>query len=427
MKKSIIRFSGVPGKVPSRAARGAEIVFPDKVILMATRFMRAKFFALNRAVLLLAFSVFLPLAAQQTENSTSVDDEIDAILEEDGDRTPAPSPVSSVVDRASMPNVFVAADMVGTWVDEGTEKEAEENQFLVRETEFGFSGYVDQFSEGTMLIALHNESGQWYADLHELYLEFNTLPYGLYAKVGRFFLDIGRLNTFHRHDWAFTYAPLVHEALIDDEGTFDTGGEVSWLVPYIPFYQEIKFGAFNGQTWGHTHSAGVRKPHPLYTARLKNFIPLGLRQGFQFGATYLRFPYNEDENNYWDMAGADLTYKYETGRKTWVVWTTEYWYRDEQYTEDTGLDSVAKQGLYSYLEYKFHQNWRIGSRFDFFQDDVASGKSDYEESLWMTFSPSEFSYFRLTGERYDPYAGVDEYRMHVQADFILGFHPAHKY
>ncbi len=372
------------------------------------------------AVSLLTGIIASPISAQETESSDIDFSEVEASQGHG-------STGGNVIDRASNPNVIVAADMLGIYAGPNTEKTTEDNQFLVREVEFGYSGYVDHLSQGTLLIAMHNEAGQWYADLHELYFDFPVLPGGLNAKVGRFFLDMGRLNTFHRHDWAFPVAPLVHERLIDKEGVFDTGGEVGWLVPFMPFYQEIKLGAFNGQTWGHSHSSGVRKPQPLYTARLKNFISLGQRQGIQFGGTYLRFPYNEDVSNYWNMAGADITYKFETGRKTYVEWTTEYWYRDEQYTEETGKQSVGIQGLYSFIEWKFLSDWSTGARFDFFMDDAESGMADYEESIWITFRPSEFSYFRLSGERYDPYAGQDEYRAYVQADFILGFHPAHKY
>ena len=195
----------------------------------------------------------------------------------------------------------------------------------------------------------------------------------------------------------------------------------------------IKIGVFNGRTWGHTHGDGPVKPLPLLTARLKNFLPIWNNWGTQFGFTYIRYSVDEDKTNVDNTFGGDFTIKWSRGRYRSFILTYELWYRTEERKES----ALAKKfGWYSYAMYQFHQNWYIGARIDYFAVlnfhaealDKKINQISQGQSIWITYKPSEFSYFRLTGERQDYYeADKDNYVAYIQADFIIGFHPAHKY
>ncbi len=243
---------------------------------------------------------------------------------------------------------------------------------------------------------------------------------------------MGRLNSIHQHDWNFTTTPLAHRILFDEEGVFDQGAEISLLMPW-PFYQELKAGFFNGRTWGHTHGDGPVKPGPLYTLRLKNFLPIYGELGTQFGFTYIRYMVDEDGREVDHTGGADLTFKWQRGRYRSFVFSTEYWYRLES-RPDSEQDN-KKHGFYSYAQYQFHRYWIIGARLDYFAElgvIAGSGRTlDREscaQSAWITLRPSEFSYFRITWERRDLFGSEsDDHALYFQADFILGHHPAHRY
>jgi len=94
-----------------------------------------------------------------------------------------------------------------------------------------------------------------------------------------------------------------------------------------------------------------------------------------------------------------------------------------------------KHGFYSYVQFQFHQYWIMGARFDYYAEleaHAGSGRTidreNFAQSAWITFRPSEFSYFRLSGERRDLFGRMnDDYAAYIQADFILGHHPAHRY
>ena len=343
-------------------------------------------------------------------------------------------------DRASIPNIFISGDMVGNiGLANASEKdniqnisEQAKNGFFIREVEFGFSGAVDHILNGVFTAAMHNENGSLFAELHELYIEFPYLPYNFFLKGGFFAPDIGRLNTIHRHDWDFTLAPLIHKNLLDKEAAYDTGAELSYLMP-LPFFQEIKVGIFNGRTFGHSHNDGFAKPQPLYTARIKNFFPTSHNTGIQWGGSFFRYNPSKSTHDVDYTYGTDLTFKWIEGKQRSVTWSTEFWYKKSFRELAEAQESTL--GLYSYIQYQPWQRWSFGFRFDFFgKPDTFSAKingryflQDYAQSIWITFKPSEFAYFRLTAERNNNYEKKDSYILRIQAQFILGFHPAHAY
>ena len=340
--------------------------------------------------------------------------------------------LSNFVNRVSMPNIFVSADFVGDFNVSNADTQSKDNYF-VREVEFGFGGSIDYLLVGQLNIAIHNERGAFFAELHEVYFEFPTLLWNLYLKVGNFFFDAGRLNTRHRHDWDFTVAPMIHERLFDEEAAEDTGAELSYLMP-LPFYQEIKFGVFNGRTFGHTHNDGFKKPHPLYLGRIKNFFELPFRIGMEWGLSFLRYNVTKSARDADYTYGSDLTFKWRRSNLQNITWSSEFWYRVKERALDTGPTEKVL-GFYSYVEYSIYSMWIFGFMFQYYSEpDLFSNRlnarinpQSYAQTLWFTWRPSEFSYFRFSIERNDPYNEKDHYIFYIQTDFIIGFHPAHRF
>jgi len=390
-----------------------------------------------RILFYLIFLFTMTGVALFAEESDEFDQEINSALEDKKENDSKRQEIqrsNTLIDRASIPNILVAADMVGQW--DATKNDSDiqalsRDTANMREVEFGFNGAVDQWGLGSVLFAVHNENGKFFVELHEAYFEFNQLPWNLFFKVGKYFIDAGRLNSIHRHDWRFTQAPRVHKEFFDFEAVDDFGGELSILMPWN-FYQEIKLGVFSGKKFGHAHDDGITKAQPLFTARIKNFIPIVGNLGSHFGFSYLRYNIDQNPNNYWQTGGTDVTFKWQSGKHMSFEWTSEFWYRNEKF--DVGLDT-NKYGYYSFVEFQPWQMWFFGVRFDEFvladNFDPRKGKLvdkiDYGQTIWITLKPSEFSYFRLSGERQDYYGKKDNYLILLQADFILGHHPAHRY
>ncbi len=404
---------------------------------------------------------------------------------------------STTRDFANNPLLSLTADMIGNWgIKSNKASEVKEeigspvssistNNFYVRSLELAISGDVDQWMRGVAIIAFHRERGGGnHIDVHEAYLDFIQLPANLRLKLGKFFIDAGRLNSIHQHDWSFTTTPVVHYEFFDLEGVADYGGELSYLMPYN-FYQEIKFGLYNGEGYGeknptqnldpsglnspapvegappiddgHNHITEIfsaaatdttsstvtatttsttpyrgKKPSPMILGRLKNFIPINYQTGTSFGFTYLRYNLDDNPKNFWQLGGFDFILKKENGKISNLEWGNEFWGRKQ---ESATNEPEIKYGFYTYINYHFNFIWNIGVRFDeFFQENYYQRvtneyvfRRDTSQSIWIGLKPSEFSNFKLTFEHQKFFNQNDNYIVYLQALFIIGFHPAHSY
>lgn len=340
---------------------------------------------------------------------------------------------SMATDRVNFPNILVAVDAMAEQ-DLGSQRQGSNSAFI-RTAEFGFTGAVDYMLQGMVLFAMHREAGEYKLDPHEISVEFTTLPWNLHAKVGRMFVDGGRMMRRHQHDWSFTTVPLMHKKMIDPaigEGILDTGGEISWLAPWS-FFQEIKFGVFNGRYFGHSHNDGTDKPLPLLNGRVKQFLPISGYAGILVGVTYLHYSPTQDKGDADQTFGGDITYKWQKNRISALEIGIEGLYRSETRVVARPED---KFGMFAFISYQFLTFWKIGYRFDLFnrysvlssRTGLAYDPQDIASSVWVAYHPSEFSTFRLTLEYYQPDGVNDPYlSAYLQMVYILGFHPPHTF
>ncbi|MDF3819394.1 hypothetical protein P3G55_05765 [Leptospira sp. 96542] len=396
-----------------------------------------------------------------TDSSWEADLEKDLLEQERRDKgsegargTTSPVQSNNQINRSAqnlMMDVSAAIDIVGAWdrnKPRGT-GERIDNKMDVRTAEFGFTGAVDQWMRANFLGAAHGENGQYFFEVHEAWVQFPFLPFNTSLKVGQMFLDIGRLNKVHSHDRPFTMTPIVHEKFLGWESAMDTGAEFSILFPWKFITQELVIGATNGKKWGHAHNEGVQKNNPLSYAHLKHFYYFGNNWGTQFGFSGVRYEPTTDRRNERYLYGADAVLRWNQSNLREVLIQGEFWYQQEIFP--SAIDPVTLQsskapsnhqwGSYLFLDFKFHQLWSVGFRYDYFTDkslvdqNGKPAKNAIEaQSLQTTFHSSEFGKVRASVERrfiqdYSKtnFEEVREYRMYFQAIAILGSHPAHSY
>jgi hypothetical protein len=86
--------------------------------------------------------------------------------------------------------------------------------------------------------------------------------------------------------------------------------------------------------------------------------------------------------------------------------------------------------MYSSLEYQFNRRWSVFGRYDFTQFPDNSSLHENSYTTGLTFHQSEFMFWRVQFEHTDGenYAGnVNRNEIWLQADFLIGLHPAHQY
>jgi hypothetical protein len=373
---------------------------------------------------------------------------------------------TQIFNRTWNLDLMAAVDSVMEW-DNNTPHNTK-NGYFIRTGEFGFYSAIDQLAYGTLTFAAHNENGALFPEVHEAFFLFPaTLIPRTNIRLGKMFPDVGRLNGIHQHDFPFTTTPIVHKELLDEEGILDTGIEFRYLFPWS-FWQELSLGIYNGKTFGHAHDEGKIKQNPLGTIHLKQFLPITDLWGTEFGFSYLRWHPDTNPNKWNHQYGIDFYLKYKEGKLKSFIFQTEIWYReskerpkdrwqyffDNNYNLKTRIEDYnyvfdppkkievleTKAGLYHFIEYQIAQQWFIGYRYDYFFIPTKQKTNEFtfqkeyqkngleENSLILTYKPSEFSYFRgQVSSTIDFETGLRTWQYYLQAVFIIGMHPAHKY
>jgi len=320
--------------------------------------------------------------------------------------------------------ISAAGDIVGEF---GT---GAKGKLAPREGEVLLFAPIDQTFDGQLSLAAHNESGEAVFEIHELFLSTSKLIPRSRIRVGQFFLTLGRLNQFHRHDWPFISAPKVHETFFASEAAIDSGAEYSWLLP-VPFYLDITFGVTNGWTFGHSHVEGTKPLAPVHYIHAVTYNDLFWQGGMQTGLTYLAR--NTFDSEMMRMVGLDHTAKWREGPNLKFLLQSEVWWR-----QLTRTQTSSELGFYIYPQYGISMNWQIGVRLDGFTilslKDVANnkvGNFDYGIVPTLSYKASEFSTLRLAyNHKGHLESGSETSRvrsLELQGVFILGTHPAHDF
>lgn len=317
-------------------------------------------------------------------------------------------------------------------VFQSSDEDTSQNRLLLRSAEISFSGQVDPFIKGQLSLAAHEEDGAYMLEIHEAYFEANGLISNSNFRIGKFFLNIGKLNTSHQHDWSFTNAPKVHQTFLDQEGVADIGAEYTWLAPTERYFS-FTLGLTNGYTWGHTHDAGKKPLVPVHYVHPQLFWLNNSKGGLLTGLTYLGR--TDHDNNQYKLIGIDNTYKQRSGKIIDWLLMSELWLQNHKNAAGITTDKV---GAYIFIEKNLNDLWYLGFRADGFsnlsQTFVSGPKQnnlDYDLTTQVTARFSEFSLLRL-GYTYKVQSDqgesdLNENYIAAQFTFIMGDHPSHDF
>ena len=336
------------------------------------------------------------------------------------------------------------------------------------ETEMNLRANVDQLFYGEATLSLANSATNGTSiDVEEGFLDTLALPWGLGLRFGRFFNEVGYLNTHHSHTWDFVDAPLTSQAFLGGQYG-DDGLRLNWIAPtdtYLELGLELlrgsKFPASGkgGHFLGASQNAYLRIDRDLDDS---NNVLLGL--------SYLRTHPTDRRGGDFSFAGhsglsaADLVWKWAPHGNAYrhsFKLQTEYFYRHEtgqqRYIDPAGTAATAllpysgdQQGFYAQGVYKFMPRWRMGLRYDRLWSDnglrIASNGSSlsstdllngtglldngHDPSRWtamLDFSPSEFSRLRLQFAADDSRGSGTDYQTMLQYIMSIGSHGAHTF
>jgi hypothetical protein len=321
--------------------------------------------------------------------------------------------------------------------------------FSLGESEVSLAANIDDKFYGQMTVTAESEDGEDHLGVEEAYIDTTALPDGFGVRAGRFYSNIGYLNSHHAHTDFFSVRPLAYQAFLGNQYG-DDGVELQWVAPTDIFLQ---FGteAFRGNHYPAGGAAnGGLGAHTFYVHAGGD---VGMQNAWFAGLSMLRTNTHDGDDGF---SGSDRVYiadgtwkwsRHGNFKEGGLLLRGEYLadQRDGDYLAPAvalpladaadplgGLVSGpwigTRRGLYAEAVYRFNRTWETGYRHDRLwgadaAGPYASASDPVRDSLMLTWHNSEFSLLRLQVSHDQP----GDNSLILQYQTALGAHGAHKF
>jgi len=308
------------------------------------------------------------------------------------------------------------------------------------ESEISFATNIDEKFFGQLTLAVGSDGGQDELGVEEAFIETTGLQNGFTLRAGRFFSNIGYLNSHHAHTDKFFDRPLAYQAFLGNQYG-DDGVQLRWVAPTDLF---LEFGAevFAGNSYpsGGAGNSGVGV-HTLFAHAGGD---VGDENSWLAGVSMLKSSTAGSEDGFVGdntLYVADFTWKWAPQgnfKDGGITLRSEYFLddRDGQYVDpvnplfDQAWNGV-RHGAYIEGVYRINRNWEAGYRYDkLFADENGPYASNFDpsrNSVMLTWLNSEFSLLRLQYSRDASNPFDTDNALTLQYQMSLGAHGAHKF
>jgi len=404
-----------------------------------------------------------PALAQTAEQAQTIQQQIDRLRKEFGDRlaaleaqlatlrggqtgvapqagaTPAePTPAQApplpefgqggalANSKVFNPDMAVIGDFLGA---AGRNAVSPNPAFEMHESEAAFQAVVDPYARADFFISFGEEG----VGVEEGFLTFTELPGKLLVRVGKMRAAFGKVNSLHNHVLPWTDRPIVTGNLVGGEdGIDDAGFSVARLIPAGPLFLEATGQVFRGDS-GESLFRSSERGDLSYVGHLRAYHDISESTNLDLGASY-----SYGHNPAGIVEGVDI------GRFTTKLFGTDVtlrWrpLRRAIYHQFVGRSEIIwsdrdqfggrqrSMGYYASGDYQFARRWFVGGRYD--RSDRADDASllDKGGSAVLTYWPSEFSQVRGQYRRTDYADGPAANELLFQFQFSIGAHGAHPF
>lgn len=317
---------------------------------------------------------------------------------------------------------------------EGTGPETQ--GFSLGESEITFSSNIDDKFYGQMTVSFSDEE----AGVEEAYIDTTALPNGFKLRAGRFYSNIGYLNSRHAHTDYFYDRPNVYQSFLANQYG-DDGIQISWVAP-TDMYIEVGTEAFAGTNFPAQGRAnnGIGS-QTIFT---KFGGDVGINNSWLAGVSFFNADSIDGEDGFTGNSKlyiADFLWKWAPQgnfKDGGFLVQSEYIFdrRNGQYQNPDGQGLKEPwvgntSGAYLETVYRFNRRWEAGYRFDQLWADesgpYASDYNPYRNSLMLAWLNSEFSLFRLQYSLDQPNETQTDNAIYLQYITSLGAHGAHQF
>ena len=314
------------------------------------------------------------------------------------------------------------------------------NGFSLGESELSLATNIDDKFYGQLTMSMGSEDGQDHFGVEEAFIDTTTLPGGFNLRMGRFFSNIGYLNSHHAHTDSFFDRPLPYQAFLGGKYG-DDGVQLRWVAPTSVFL-ELGGELLRGQPYpsGGAQHGGVGTK----TVFAHVGGDAGSNNEWLAGVSMLKTRTADGEDGFSGDANvyiADATWKWApngnfkdggiTLRGEYLLDDRNGIYNDPTDPLNSALWSGQRRGGYLEGVYRLNRAWDVGYRYDRLWSDanlpLATSFDPYRNSLELTWRNSEFSLVRLQVARDRPNAVDSDNVITLQYQTALGAHGAHKF
>ena len=317
------------------------------------------------------------------------------------------------------------------------------NGFSLGESELSFASNIDDKFYGQLTLTAESEHGQDHVGVEEAFIDTTALPANFSIRAGRFYSNIGYLNSHHAHTDNFFDRPLPYQAFLGNQYG-DDGVQVRWVAPTSMF---LEFGgeAFRGENY----PSGGAQNGGLGTRTLFAHVggDVGVENSWLAGVSVLRTRAAGAEDGFsgdTTLYIADGTWKWAPNGATkdgGVTLRGEYFVDDRDGVFADPSDPLAvvgwsgqRRGAYLESVFRLNRTWDVGYRYDRLWSDGGNpfmpgpdSFSPYRHTAEVTWRNSEFSLVRLQLSHDKPNPDDTDNAVTVQYQTSLGAHGAHKF
>ncbi|HOT27115.1 MAG TPA: hypothetical protein PLU72_02925 [Candidatus Ozemobacteraceae bacterium] len=292
---------------------------------------------------------------EQLENATSFEREIAAAAPTSQPVQTRPAVQSSGGFQNMNPDISVAGVAIGKASTD--KRDPDRNTIGLHESELVLTKSVSPYSRANLTVGFHGD----HSEVEEGYIDVvHLLPEKIEARIGKFLVPAGFLNTVHSHDWPMVARPLSMRYFTGDEGFAENGLSLSMPIDLrSKTYVKASADVLNGSNEGLFNDGQTR----VVGGRIMSNTPLNDRDDMNLGLNLHQGAWNTAGDLDSRLVGADVMLRRRFNQHDrFLLWGEWMWNRREQ----LGRGDLTAAGYYLGAMYTFKKdhNWHVGIEYD---------------------------------------------------------------
>ncbi len=305
--------------------------------------------------------------------------------------------------QAINPEISVTGDQYGLYtINENKYYPALKSGAYFRVLGIHIQSNLDPFSFAKVAVELTPQG----IELGEVYATWTKFLPNISITAGKFRQQFGVVNRWHAHSLDQFDFPLAMTTILGEEGLNQIGLSFDWTMPSLTSdANSLALQITNGQN--EQLFAGETFTFPSALLHFKNYWDVTRNTYLELGFTGMYgtnktaiFDSTGNSTGEYDgttlLGGIDLTYFWEPVNQTLYrsfIWRSELYYGNKEIYDNR----ITAFGGYTYVEYKFAEQWQTGVRFDYTQPFEIDNSSRYSYQIvpYITYWQSHWVKLRL--------------------------------